>query len=263
MRKGRLDLDEQNYIKRHVKVYSYDEIAVKLDRDPKSIKQWIEQNIGFTDNDGVEIDAVNDLKKKAYWVDLVEQFSSEELDMFIFHWKKMYAQFKDDVFHTEEIQILDTIKLEILMNRCLKNQNESLKMMKDLASQREREKSQDNPDMMFIDNLDRQILSIKASQEIMSRDFKDLQTKKAAMLKDLKGTREQRIKAIEESKQTFGGLIKKIITDVSFRKEVGLEMEKMRLAMEAEKKRLASPHKYVDGSLDLPLLTSETVESKD
>ena len=81
MRKGRLDLDEQNYIKRHVKVYSYDEIAVKLDRDPKSIKQWIEQNIGFTDNDGVEIDAVNDLKKKAYFIDAENLILSDKLQI--------------------------------------------------------------------------------------------------------------------------------------------------------------------------------------
>ena len=38
----------------------------------------------------------------------------------------MWAQFKDDVFHTEEIQIVDTIKLEILMNRILTSQQESL-----------------------------------------------------------------------------------------------------------------------------------------
>lgn len=262
MRKGRLDLDEQGYIKRHVRVNSYEEIATKLDRDPRSIKQWIEQNIGFTDSEEIEIDAIHDLKKKAYWNDLTEQFSSEELDMFIFHWKKMWAQFKDDVFHTEEIQILDTIKLEILMNRCLKMQNDSMKMMKDLATQREKEKNQDSPDFAMIDNLDRQILAIKASQESLSRDFKDLQTKKAAMLKDLKGTREQRVKAIEDSKQTFGGLIKKIITDVDFRREMGIEIEKMRMAMIAEKNRLAQPHEYVDGGVDLPFLTPEILEEQ-
>ena len=46
--------------------------------------------------------------------------------MFEFHFKKMWSQFKDDVFHTEEMQIIDTIKLEILMNRILKSQRDNL-----------------------------------------------------------------------------------------------------------------------------------------
>ena len=58
------------------------------------------------------------------------------------------------------------------------------------------------------------------------------------MLKDLKGTREQRIKAIEDSKQTFASLVKQIATDAAFRTQIGIEMEKMRLAMEKEKERL-------------------------
>ena len=37
----------------------------------------------------------------------------------------MWSQFRDDVFHTEEMQIIDTIKLEILMNRVLKGQKDS------------------------------------------------------------------------------------------------------------------------------------------
>ena len=38
-------------------------------------------------------------------------------------------------------------------------------------------------------------------------------------------------------------------------------MEKMRLAMENEKKRLSEFHKYEDGEVDQPILTSETLIS--
>ena len=80
------------------------------------------------------------------------------------------------------------------------------------------------------------------------------------MIKDLKGTREQRIKAIEDSKVTFAALIKKIILDGDFRHETGVEMEKMRLAMDIERDRLSQAHVYEDGITDQPFLTSETVE---
>jgi hypothetical protein len=79
------------------------------------------------------------------------------------------------------------------------------------------------------------------------------------MLKDLKGTREQRIKAIEDSKQTFASLVKQIATDSDFRTRIGLDMEKMRLAAEKEKERLSEYHEYEDGTVDQPFLTPETL----
>lgn len=260
MRKGRLDLAEQKYIKENVKNMSYENIATVLDREPKSVLLWIKQNIGINANDRKEVEALNELKEKAYWNDLEDQFSEDELEMFVFHWKKMWSQFRDDVFHTEEIQIVDTIKLEILMNRSLKAQNDNIKMIHNLQQAKQEAQKEIDPDYDLIINLDRQIAVLNASQEAISRDYKDLQTKKSAMLKDLKGTREQRIKAIEDSKTTFASLIKKIIMDSEFRKSAGVEMEKMRLAMDAERSRLAQPHTYEDSITDQPFLTPETVE---
>ena len=268
MRKGRLDLAEQQYIKDNIKAMHFENIASFLDRDPKSVKLWIQQNLGFTASDKMEVEAYNELKDKAYWRELEGQFNEDELEMFVFHWKKMWSQFKDDVFHTEEIQIVDTIKLEILMNRCLKSQNDNIRQVSEL----EKIKIEDSQRISFLSpqdkeevyrslaNIDRQIAVLIATREALSRDFKDLQTKKSSMIKDLKGTREQRIKAIEDSKQTFSALIKKIILDSDFRHDTGIEMEKMRLAMDKERERLSQTHKYEDNTSDQPFLTPETVE---
>jgi hypothetical protein len=260
MRKGRLDLAEQKYIKDNIKDMSYENIATVLDRDPKSVLLWIKQNVGINASDKKEVEALNELKNKAYWYDLESQFNEDELEMFVFHWKKMWSQFRDDVFHTEEIQIVDTIKLEILMNRSLKFQNDNIKAISALEQAKIEESQQTDPDIDMMINIDRQIAVLRASQEAISRDYKDLQTKKSAMIKDLKGTREQRIKAIEDSKTTFASLIKKIIMDSEFRKSAGVEMEKMRLAMDAERKRLSEAHTYEDSITDQPFLTPETVE---
>lgn len=260
MRTGRLDLNEQAYIKEHIKDMSYENIATILDRDPKSVLLWIKKNIGINASDRKEVEALNELKEKAYWKDLEGQFNEDELEMFVFHWKKMWSQFREDVFHTEEIQIVDTIKLEILMNRSLKAQNENIKAIHNLQELKQDELRETEPDYDSIINIDRQVAVLQASQEAISRDYKDLQTKKSAMLKDLKGTREQRIKAIEDSKTTFASLIKKIIMDSDFRRTAGLDMEKMRLAMDIERSRLSEAHTYEDGITDQPFLTPETVE---
>jgi hypothetical protein len=43
-------------------------------------------------------------------------------------------------------------------------------------------------------------------------------------------------------------------------KDYGIEMEKMRLAMEKEKERLSAFHKYDDGIIDQPFLTPDTAK---
>ena len=211
MKKGRFSVDEMSFIEAQAEVLSPDQIAEKLDRDPASIRDWIEKNIGFSASQKKEAAVANELKAKPYYRELSNQFSAEELEMFEFHFKKMWSQFKDDVFHTEEMQIIDTIKLEILMNRILKSQmdNQQEVLMNERLVQDEKARDKDQRDMDLIINMERQIAILRASQETLSKDYKDLQARKATMLKDLKGTREQRIKAIEDSKLTFASLVKK------------------------------------------------------
>ena len=265
MKKGRFSMEERAFIEANAEVVSPSKIASHLDRDVTSVVNWIKENLGFSQKDKAEIEVANELPSKPYYKELKTQFSSEELQLFEFHFKKMWSQFKDDVFHTEEMQIIDTIKLEILMNRILRsqqdNQNEITTIERIVREEKSRDK--DQRDMDLIIQFERQVAMLRASQEALSKDYKDLQARKATMLKDLKGTREQRIKAIEDSKQTFASLIKKIATDPTFRTQIGKDMEKMRLAIYSETERLSEFFKYEDGGVDQPFLTPETLPDKD
>lgn len=262
MKKGRFSTEEMSFIEASAEVLSPKQIGEKLDRDPDSVRDWISKNIGFSATQKKEAIVANELKGKPYYRELSKQFSSEELELFEFHFKKMWSQFKDDVFHTEEMQIIDTIKLEILMNRILKSQRSGQKevAMADRLARDEKARDKDQRDMELIINLERQVAILRAAQETLSKDYKDLQARKATMLKDLKGTREQRVKAIEDSKLTFASLVKQIATDPAYRTEIGIEMEKMRLAMEKEKERLSDYMEYNDGQVDQPFLTPETTK---
>lgn len=265
MKKGRFTLTEQSFMEANASILSPDKIALRLDRDPSSVANWIKANVGFSNAQKAEIAVENELKDKPYFAELKTQFSDEELRLFQFHFKKMWSQFKDDVFHTEEMQIIDTIKLEILMNRILRSQQENQNEIVALERIIREEKSvdKDQRDMDLIISMERQVAMLRASGETLSKDYKDLQARKATMLKDLKGTREQRIKAIEDSKQTFASLVKQIATDPSYRTKIGVEMEKMRLAIDSEKERLSEYFKYEDGIVDQPLLTPETLIKED
>ena len=124
----------------------------------------------------------------------------------------------------------------------------------------ERSRDKDQQDHDYIINLERQIASLRASQESLNRDYRELQAKKGSMLKEMKGTREQRIKRLEDSKQSFTSWVASMMQDPERMKQYGIEMEKMRSAMSNEKERLGNFHQYDDGTVDQPFLTPDTVK---
>ena len=82
------------------------------------------------------------------------------------------------------------------------------------------------------------------------------------MLKDLKATREQRVKRLEDSKQTFISWVQNLMTNADVRQEIGVEMEKMRLSVNKERKRLSEWHQYEDKLVDQPFLTPDSVKDE-
>ena len=64
---------------------------------------------------------------------------------------------------------------------------------------------------------------------------------------------------MEDSKQTFIGWVKEIANNVEFRNQLSVDMEKMRIAVQKEAKKLSEYHTYGDGMVDQPFLTAETV----
>ena len=60
------------------------------------------------------------------------------------------------------------------------------------------------------------------------------------MLREMKGTREQRIKRLEDSKQSFTSWVASMMQDPELMKNYGIEMEKMKAAMKNESERLSA-----------------------
>jgi hypothetical protein len=259
MKKGRISKEEERIIARLIDSMTVEDIAKKLDRDVESIDNFMKRKfrVGISGEEA----AAFSLEDRPYYQELSGQFTDEELELFKYHWSRIIAQFKDDVFPTEELQVVDVIKLELLMNRCLKSNKDNItdmtifeKMVKE-----ERAKDKEDRDQDYILNLERQIAALRASQESLNRDYRELQSKKASMLREMKGTREQRIKRLEDSKQSFVSWVAHLMQDPDTMKKYGIEMEKMRLAMKKEGERLSALHKYEDGTIDQPFLTPDTV----
>jgi hypothetical protein len=260
MRKGRISKEEERFISRNADSMTLEDIAKSLDRDVDSVEQFMKRKLkhGLS----LEEEAAFSLEDRPYWIELQSQFTHDELELFKYHWSRIIAQFKDDVFPTEELQVIDVIKLELLMNRCLKGNKDNIQQISTYENMvnDERSKYKDDQDLDYIINLERQIASLRASQESLNRDYRELQTKKASMLREMKGTREQRIKRLEDSKQSFISWVANMMQDPETMKQYGIEMEKMKMAMLKEKERLSAFHKYEDGLVDQPFLTPDTVK---
>ena len=259
MKTGRLSKEEKRTITRLADSLTVEDIAKKLDRSFDAVDDFVksELKIGLTKQEY----AAYSLEDRPYWKDLKSQFTDDELELFKYHWSKIITQFKDDVFPTEEIQVVDVIKLEILMNRCLTGNKSNIEQINlyEHMIQDERSRDKDQQDIDYIINLERQVASLRASQESLNKDYRELQAKKSSMLKEMKGTREQRIKRLEDSKLSFTAWVGTLMQDPSLMKKYGIEMEKMKLAMENERTRLSALHKYDDGTVDQPFLTPDTV----
>jgi|TARA_R100000479_G_scaffold70878_1_gene34352 hypothetical protein len=262
MKTGRLSKDEWAFIEFNSDKMSAAQIAKELDRAIEPIQKHLQKlGKGKDLRKNLQTQAEYDLKKRPYWRELQAQFSESELEILLYHWKEIVSQFRKDILATEELQIIDVVKLEVLMNRALREQQYSMNKIAEFDEmiEFEKRKAAEDQDREFIFGLERQIATLRAAKESLSREYKDLQTKKSAMYRDLKATREQRIAKLEDNKETFSGLVQKLVRDPDFVEEQNLYMEKMRLAVMKEQERLSDYHEYEDGTVDQPFLTPETI----
>ena len=270
MKTGRISKEEENLIKENID-FGLDRLATELDRNPDSVLGFIKKKISkgeletpiwMKNQVSTEEQAQFDLQFRPYWSELNQHFTEEELELFKYHWARIISQFRDDVIPTEELQVVDLIKLELLMNRSLKHNKDNIEQIAalDALISSERAHDPDQIDMDQIFNMERQVASLKASQESLNKDYRELQTKKNSMLKEMKATREQRVKRLEDSKTSFSGWMAYLVANPEVTKSYGLEMEKMKLAMQKEIERLANYHKYQDELVDQPFLTPDTVK---
>jgi len=254
------------YIAHHSESKTSDQIAKDLRRNPEAVIKYMQaNNLAVASgklSSGAKVD--NNLKDTPHWNELKKQFTKEELETILYHWNNTIRQFRDDVLHTEELQIIDMIKLEVMMNRLLTKEQEIKDKIKFLAVDEESLKkissdSRTEEDKDDLHDIERQIASLYMASGSISKEYLDNLKEKTKILDKLKATREQRIKEIQTGKETVSGWIRQLLMNPQHLARLGQDMEKMRLATNVEIERLSQYHTYINGEVDQPLLTPETV----
>lgn len=266
-KRGQLGLDEEEFIRNHVLSMSIEDIAKSLNRSNSPVERYIEENQLARDplEKNEERILLQKLHSKSFWGEIKKQFDSDsgELEYFENVWINLVKQFREDVLPAEELQIKQFITIDILINRSMKERKRHIAETEKLQKQvdKEYEKPEDQRDIPKLTNLETQLSFARNSIANYTNEYTKLLNEQQKISKDLKATREQRIKRVEDGKSSWVGLIR-MLEDEDIREKQGREMQILNLATEKIKEKLFNYHQYADNNLDLPFLTPESIENK-
>ncbi|MCP4123678.1 MAG: hypothetical protein GY751_18160 [Bacteroidetes bacterium] len=260
-KRGKLSNGEMEYIRQNCFDLSLEEIAIHLNRTIQPIKKYIDQqNLKARDLTDSE-HLLSTLRTRYYFFELKKQMSDGEITFFEHQWIDFFKQFNEDVTHTEEMQILEVIRTEILINRSMEDRQAIMEQIEQLNEMidAELEKDSDMQDTNALALFQTQLGSLIGSKSSYINEHEKLLTKKERYLKDLKGTREQRKRVADDAKTNFSMWMREL-DSIEAKEREGFEMVVQAKAADKARGRLAELHEYEDGEVDQPLLNSDTVQ---
>jgi hypothetical protein len=265
-KRGQLSLEEEKYITDNFGSLAIEQIANNLNRNPAPIQRFITENRLYNneEKDGDEF-LRQKLYSKTFWNEVRRQFDvdSGELQYFEDTWIGLIKQFREDVLPAEELQIKQFITIDILINRSMKERKRHISETEKLQKvvDKEYDKPEDQRDVARLMNLEQQLSFARNSIANYTNEYTKLLNEQQKISKDLKATREQRIKRIEDGKSSWVGLIR-MLEDETIREREGKEMEIINMATGKFRKQLQEYHSYQDNTIDSPFLTPDTVEER-
>src|SRR3990167_6329442 len=257
----KLSNKSKQFIQENKNDLSVEEMAKTINCSVNTINNILETS----DKAAFNIKSKNKLRQKLQWKQLKEKFSDHELEKFEQDYGKLMEQFGEDVLPSEEMQIMQIIELGILLDRIMiekqttrEHVNKLEKMQKQFYEKYKGDyTAMDENDRRFMVDLETQIGTLRSSEQNRTNEYTRLQEKHAHLMKDLKGTRDQRIKQIESGgKLSFIGLLK-LLSNKDFQEQETRQLELFKLAAKKQKKELTDYHAFLDNEIDKPILLSD------
>jgi len=266
-KRGQLSLDEEQFIRDNVSTLSIEQIAEAINRNVEPVKRYItEEQLYALDDKRDNNILLTKLHSKPFWGEIKRQFDEEsgELEYFENTWVGLIKQFREDVLPAEELQIKQFITIDILINRSMKERKRHITETERLQKEVDKEysKLEADRDIAKLANLETQLSFARNSIASYTNEYTKLLSEQQKISKDLKATREQRIKRIEDGKSSWVGLIR-MLEDEAIREKEGREMEILAMATDKARHSLYEYHEYQDGKVDSPILSPESLESHD
>jgi hypothetical protein len=271
-KRGPFNRECMDFIDRHAGRFTAEQIAARLGVTTLRVENYLAKTAAESGGPKApakrEMKLADELETRPEWDNFKEQFTERELAHFKYRYVQLMGQFRDDILPTEELQIFQVITLDIMIQRTLREQKAAVEEMERIN--KELESLHDQAGSLSEINGPGDIKAvadgIKAAEsryatlsdvvKVLSQRHESYLMRQSAMLKDIKGTRDQRVKIFENSKQSFLGYLR-ALSEEDFRMKEGRDAALMKAATDKKAAELARPHVYADGSTDRPMLTPE------
>ena len=200
MKTGRLSKEEIAYIDSNLSTMNDSEIAEKIGRSVEAISQ--RRAAAPQDNINNEMQTyVVQLREKHFWPTIKKSLLSDEVETFENSWAALYSQFfNQGVTPTDEIMMKDVIIEDILLHRALEQKRnilEEIKLNEKILAD-ERLMDPDDRDADLMTNTLRTIVQLRGTSEAYTKEINEIKKTKDGKFKDLKATRNERLKTVEE-----------------------------------------------------------------
>jgi transposase len=151
-----------------------------------------------------------------------------------------------------------------LINRSMKERKRHITETEKLQKlvDAEYNKPEDQRDIPRLANLETQLSFARNSIASYTNEYTKLLAEYQKVSKDLKATREQRIKRIEDGKSSWVGLIR-MLEEEDVREREGREMAILAMATDKARQQLYEYHQYQDSKIDIPVLNDDSIIKRD
>jgi len=205
------------------------------------------------------------LEGRPYWRELNAQFTKDELELIIWHWSRFLHQFRGDITSSEEMQVLDLLRMEIFISRNITEKANGLKEVERLKKHISKlydslagDDTTDRETNSIIASMENNLAAMRSSQRSSTDEHMKLDAQKQKLFRELKTTRDQRKKTIEDSQTSFKALLA-ALDEEKMNRRVAIEIDLRNRSREKEYSKLTEYHTYGDGEVDLPLLNAESI----
>jgi hypothetical protein len=268
LRTGKLNDKEKGTIRELMGDMTMDAIALRLRRTEKIVTAYANEIVGYVPE--AKLTVMEELDRSIEWSAFIEKFLPSEVPQARNMYLQLSEQFgRDDMRPAERYQLFEIIEIHMLKARILVEQRISeqesqaaFERIEELNIQIRNMQHKSGKDILQQQlDLEKARYDIaKASKKAATDNYDKYQAMASKNWRQLKLTREQRIKDLtSDGANSFLGLLKNLL-DAEWRQQAGDEVGYMEVAIQHERERLSAPHKYDDGMIDQPLLTSDTVE---
>lgn len=274
--RGPLGKDKKDFIRANAVRMSSIEIAKKINRSVAYVEKYIALHVKaknryepLPEKEATRVTVRQELRGSVKWKRMKEELTQQELEFFEEEYVALMSQFGNDVLTTEENQIFDAIKFEVLKTRNMVARRKALEEIARLEKLQEAfyakyptqqaMQQMSETERTYTLSLENQLNISRSNEQSRTTEYVKLQERVDKLMQSLKATRDQRVTKIESSKVNFLGVIK-MLQERDVQEHEGRQIGLTKLAADTEYDRLGRPHKYEDNNEDSPILSPETVD---